>query len=465
MVAADSDLKGFPGQSIPNPKPCLSFWQRTTRAYPLLNANREATVPDTCEYIIIGSGIAGALTAYQLVESGVKGDDIVVLEAREAAGGASSRNAGHVRPDAFRGFTHYARLHGPEQARKIVANERVVLERVDEFVKKNNVQCDFNLTTTFDVCLSKEFAELEAASFEAYKNAGGDVSHVRFYSGDEAKEKTGISQAFAAYEWPAGSSHPAKLAQWLLSEIVAQGVGLFTHCPALSVENVAQPDDVVSSSNLWKVSTPRGSVTAPRVIHCTNAHLGFLLPRLAKHVLPNRAQAHALTPSPAFSAEKALTNTFSLRYGLTHFYSLIQRKGDGTMILGSSRSNPALGDEPTRPNVDDSFYSEKVMNDALRQFHEVFPEYSQDGNVHGEGFQHAWTGIVAMTPDHVPFVGEVPSLPGQYICAGFNAHGMARIFTCAPGVVKLILGGKWEETGLPECFQLTTERLKKFSDS
>lgn len=38
---------------------------------------------------------------------------------------------------------------------------------------------------------------------------------------------------------------------------------------------------------------------------------------------------------------------------------------------------------------------------------------------------------------------------------------MARIFTCAPGVAKLMLGGSWSDTGLPECFELTEERLAK----
>ena len=35
---------------------------------------------------------------FKLTENGVSGADIVILEAREAASGASSRNAGHVRP-------------------------------------------------------------------------------------------------------------------------------------------------------------------------------------------------------------------------------------------------------------------------------------------------------------------------------------------------------------------------------
>lgn len=98
MIAANEDLKGSLKSSAPLPKPCLSYWQRTTRAYPHLNINKSAAVPSSSKYVIIGSGISGALTAYELTENGIDGKDIVILEAREAASGASSRNAGHVRP-------------------------------------------------------------------------------------------------------------------------------------------------------------------------------------------------------------------------------------------------------------------------------------------------------------------------------------------------------------------------------
>lgn len=35
------------------------------------------------------------------------------------------------------------------------------------------------------------------------------------------------------------------------------------------------------------------------------------------------------------------------------------------------------------------------------------------------------------------------------------------MFTCAPGLVKLISGNSWEATGLPECFQFSKERITK----
>ncbi|KAJ5560873.1 hypothetical protein N7535_009070 [Penicillium sp. DV-2018c] len=444
-------------RNLPNANPCLSYWQRTTRAYPHLSANIDSEVPRESKYVIVGSGISGGLTAFQLVEGGVKPEEIIILEAREAASGASSRNAGHVRPDAFRGFSAFRKIHGDEQALKILEDERRVLQRVDEFVRRYNVECDFNLTTTFDVCMTPEFAAYEAETLEAFKKAGGDASHVKFYEGEEARQATRVPEAVAAYEWPAGSSHPAKLAQFLLQTVISKGAGLFTFCPATKIEaNTASP-------GRWDVHTPRGTIAAEKIIHCTNAHAALLLPQIEACIRPNRAQAHSLIPGPAYSGERSLQQSFSLRYSLHHFYSLIQRKGDGTLVLGVSRSNPRMSPETLRSifSLDDSRYNEEVAQDALQSLGEIFRECVSHPTVHGEGLDHAWTGIIAMTTDSVPFVGAIESLPGQYICAGFNGHGMARIFTCAPGVAQLVLGKTWDETGLPECFQFSNERLSR----
>jgi len=403
--------------------------------------------------VIVGSGISGALTAFSLIESGISGSEIVILEAREAVSGASGRNAGHVRPDAFRGFTGYASIHGPEQALKIIQNEKLVFEKVDEFVKKHDVPCDFNPTTTFDVCLTDEFAKYEADSLEAFKRAGGDVSHVKCYEGGEAKERTRVPNAISAYEWPAGSSHPAKLAQWLLSSVIEKGARLFTYAPATGV---------TKDGSRWKVKTSRGCVLAEKVVHCTNAYSAALLPQLNGFVTPNKAQAHSVMPTAAFSGNQILQSTMSLRYSMHHFYSLIQRRGDGTFILGVSRANPELSSATKAQIVsfDDTAFNEEIVDDGLRQFGTMFPAM-QDKQRHGEGLDFAWTGIIAMTPDNVPLIGPMEELPGQYICAGFNGHGMARIFTCAPGLVKIMLGGTWDETGLPECFQYSADRLSK----
>lgn len=410
---------------LPVPQPCLSFWQRTTRAFPYLNANQTETVPAGSPYVIIGSGISGALTAFELIEQGIPPAAIVILEAREAASGASSRNAGHVRPDAFRGFQVYKRLHGTEQALKIIADERLVFQRVDDFVKRHQIECDFNPTTTFDVCLTQEFADFNAQSLKEFQAAGGDVSHIEFHEGDEARRRTGVVNAVAAYEWPAGSSHPAKLAQWLLTQAIEKGARLYTHCPAQSLSRSASS---TPEATLWEIGTPRGAITAPVVVHCTNAFAPHLLPRLARLITPTRAQAHAFFPPPSLNGPNKLASTMSLRHGLKHFYSVAQRRPDGVLILGAPLNSPTISKAASESRLvpDDSIVHPEVEEDALVNFEACFPFCAREALGEGEGLQQSWTGILAMTPDSVPFVGGVCGMPGNWVCAGFNGHGKHR---------------------------------------
>ncbi|PLB51407.1 FAD dependent oxidoreductase [Aspergillus steynii IBT 23096] len=445
--------------SLPVPNSSLSIWHRTTRAFPHLHANRLADVPSRAKYLVIGSGISGALTAYKLIEAGAQADEILILEAREAVSGATGRNAGHIRPDAFRGFLDYAAVHGSEQARKILENERVVLARVREFVSANNVDCDFKYTTTFEVCLSEEIVNRSAKALAAYEAAGADISHIKFFEGEEAKERTRVRTALSAYESPAASNHPGKLCQWILSDVIKKGVNLWTHCPATQIVKSRR-----STTHRWDVHTPRGIVAAETVIHCTNAYAAYLVPELDQFISPRRAQAHAFIPRRLLSGSETLQHTMALRYGPEQFFS-VNSLLNGTILLGGTGTRTGSPGQDGQPidlaTFDDTGYSRHIAGNSTREFFELSQESQTKPLRHGEGLDHVWTGIIGVTPDRIPLVGSIEGLEGQWVCAGFNGHGMAGIFTCAPGLVKLINGGSWEETGLPECFQYSKARIGK----
>ncbi|KAJ7691613.1 FAD dependent oxidoreductase [Mycena rosella] len=360
-----------------------------------------------------------------------------MLEAREACSGATGRNAGHCRPDAFRGFTAFSKRINPEQAMKIIAHEKLVLQLVKAFIDKHNIDCDFDYCRTFDVVMGEEFLQYIKGSFEAYKQAGGDMSDIAWLDAETAKKATRVLSALGAYEWTAANLHPAKLCLAILGLNKALGMKLFTHTPAVSV---------TSSGNDWVVNTPRGSITTSIVVHATNAFAATLLPCLQAQVRPVRAQAHKLIPTRAYSGpDKMLTHTYSLRFSLFHFYSVIQRKVDGALVLGTSRGIPGIGQEVFE-TTDDSVHNKTIAVDCLAKFKQVFSDWGEE--VQGEGHEFGWTGILGLTKDAVPFIGPVPCLPGQFVIAGFNGHGMARIFGSAPGLVKIILGGSWSDTSM-----------------
>ena len=55
-------------------------------------------------------------------------------------------------------------------------------------------------------------------------------------------------------------------------------------------------------------------------------------------------------------------------------------------------------------------------------------------SLQGRAVQAVWAGYVDTTPDGVPGIGEVASLPGFMLAAGFSGHG----FGIGPGAGHLI---------------------------
>jgi len=74
---------------LPRPQPTVSYWQDPPD--PISNLRTTAYLPQHADIVIIGGGITGASTAYHLLARNPS-LAIVLLEAREAASGASGRN-------------------------------------------------------------------------------------------------------------------------------------------------------------------------------------------------------------------------------------------------------------------------------------------------------------------------------------------------------------------------------------
>ena len=76
---------------LPHSNPTKSYWQNT----PHHRANHRTTdtLPESSQYVIVGSGITGASIAHKLLENEPDAS-ILMFEARQAASGASGRNGG-----------------------------------------------------------------------------------------------------------------------------------------------------------------------------------------------------------------------------------------------------------------------------------------------------------------------------------------------------------------------------------
>jgi monoamine oxidase len=84
--------------ALPSKDPLRSFW--LSEPSELADHRTTGQLPKEADVIIVGSGIAGSLTAYNLLDVNPK-LNMVMLEAREVCGGATGRNGGQIKTDPY----------------------------------------------------------------------------------------------------------------------------------------------------------------------------------------------------------------------------------------------------------------------------------------------------------------------------------------------------------------------------
>jgi len=86
-------------------------------------------------------------------------------------------------------------------------------------------------------------------------------------------------------------------------------------------------------------------------------------------------------------------------------------------------------------------WSEPVPNHQLveenaRGFARLFPQFAD------LGIARSWAGRIDTTPDLIPMIGPLPSIPQYYVAAGFNGHGLALAPAVGRALAELLVDGR-----------------------
>ncbi|KAF5005424.1 hypothetical protein FDECE_8128 [Fusarium decemcellulare] len=103
------------------------------------------TETDVC---IIGAGIAGISTAYELVS---RGREVVLLEARQVLSGETGRTSGHLTNDLDDGYTEIAKKHGESGAKVAAESHAWARERVGEISKALEIECEYRKLPAYEI--------------------------------------------------------------------------------------------------------------------------------------------------------------------------------------------------------------------------------------------------------------------------------------------------------------------------
>src|ERR1700694_1442410 len=207
-----------------------------------------------CDVVIIGSGIAGISTAYELA---IEGQRVIVVDRGKIAGGITARTSAHLAPLCDDLTSAMIGLRGEETSRQFYESQAAAVDRIEDIQKREQIDCDFRRLDGYLFQALNTDSQIIDDELDAVRKVGAPVHRLVGVPFKHCE-----SQHVLRYPRQ-GTFHPLKYLKGLAAVIEAKG-GVFH--PQTIVERIEEKDDggVV-------VGTDRGNITATAVVVASNS--------------------------------------------------------------------------------------------------------------------------------------------------------------------------------------------------
>ena len=339
------------------------------------------------DLVVVGGGFLGLSTALHAERAG---REVVLLEAHQPGFGASGRNTGFVVPSlkSSIGPAEAEAALGAEFANRLLRLVAGSGRALFDLVRAEGIECAAEEVGWLQPGHSAAAQEVLRGRLGKLLAAGVDAV---FLEREAMLAKTGLASLHGGLEVRSGGLvNPLAYARGLAEAAVRAGAAIYGDSPVKRLERVAAG---------WRVGTPGGGVTAPRVLLATNAMAGWLVPGLRASIVPARAFQIATEVLPAKWRERLLPAGAPVADTRRHTFAL-RWSPDGRLLTGGM-----VAFVPNR--------MEEARRSFLARIARFVPELPP------LRAEYTWTGVIAGTPDFLPRMIEIaPGLQGAFGCSG-----------------------------------------------
>jgi hypothetical protein len=362
---------------------------------------------DTTDVVIIGGGIAGLSTAYELSQ---RGQDVVVIDRAAIGQGMTARTTAHLASVSDDSFEALIRLRGLEPAKTFYRSHATAIDRIEQIQAGEGIGCNFR---RLDGCLfpaiGSDPSRLDA-ELDACRRVGIPVREkhgLPFKSQDKTRSLHFPDQA---------TFHPLRYLRGLAQALTARKARLYANS---AVETVEEADDQVT------VRTLDGHrVRAKAAVIATNSPISD---RFALHTkeAPYRSYAMALTV-PRGSLPDALYWDTLDPY---HYVRLQPGPGNTDYVIVG-------GADHKTGECDDAWVRFEGLESWIRG---LVPDIGRE--------THRWSGQVLEPIDYAAFIGRDPGSNNVYVATGDSGQGMTHGVIASLLICDLITKGTspWQE--------------------
>jgi sarcosine oxidase subunit beta len=373
----------------------------------------------TAEVVVIGGGVNGTSTAFQLTALGVRG--VCLLERRHLAAGATGKSGALVR------------MHYTNESESRLAVESLKVFR--DFAEVVGGDCGFERAGFLQI-VARGYERALAANVAWQQRLGINTRQVT-----PEEICTILPGAYAddigaaAYEPDSGFADPSATAFAFAEAARRNGARIETGSEVTRI--------VTAAGRVVAVDTSRGRIDTPAVVLAPGPWGGRLLEPLGLDfgLVPYRIQI-TIFRWPAGFARRHCAVIDAVHK------SWLRPEGSASTLIGvelgvETGADPERYDEGVDPD-----FVERCRK-ALAARLPIFAEAPMRGG---------WAGMIMMSPDGRPIIDHIPSVPGLYVMLGDSGTS----FKTSPAIGRCL--AEWIVKGRPELVDVTPFRSTRFAD-
>jgi glycine/D-amino acid oxidase-like deaminating enzyme len=381
----------------------VPFWlaRRTPPpAYPTLDRDLRADVA------VIGSGVTGALVAYELTAAGY---DVVVVDRGDAAGGSSAASSGLLLYETDSSLDELSRHYDERFAIQVYTMGLEAVGRLEDLCRTLKTDCGFARRPTLYLASSEADVQGLRRECELRRRYRFDVE---WLAPAELARRYGIAAPAAL-----SSSGDAEIDTYafvlaVLHDAVRRGARVYTRTAVERLEPTGAGVTVVAGAH---------RIAASRVV-CAS---GYQATTWLNRPTGRLASTWAAVTRPLSRFDGWADRCLIWETARPYVYA--RTTDDGRALVGG-------GDAPGPERHDDRALLREKVKMLADRLHRLFPALDID-------VEFAWGGTFATTLDGLPFIGEVAGWPNVWFALAYGGNGIT-FSVVAADLIREALAGR-----------------------
>jgi glycine/D-amino acid oxidase-like deaminating enzyme/nitrite reductase/ring-hydroxylating ferredoxin subunit len=358
------------------------------------------TADESCDSVVIGSGIAGLSTAYELARFG---RDVVVIDRGRIGCGMTARTTAHLATELDDFYSELIRVRGEDEARLYHDSQVAAVNRIEAICRDEGIDCDFRRLDGYLIPTEEgPIADLEE-EYEACRKIGVEVEWA------DRAPIPGLDSGRCLRFPNQGRFHPTKYLAGLARSIARHGGRFYSDTVHVGDE---EKDGRV------EITTERGPIIrAGAAVFATNSPTNDKVAIHPKQ-LPDRTYAIAGRVPKGSVPDALVWDTYE-----AYHYVRIQEwsESEDLLIVGGEDHRSGEAND-----MDERFAR---LSDWTRKRYPGFGKAD-----------YSWSGQVLEPIDFMPFSGRNPGNENIYIHTGDSGQGITNGVAGSLTILPLIIG-------------------------